>query len=332
MNDSPPSPNALPRIDLSGLSSGSGPDKAKIVAQLGDSCRRVGFAQLANHGIPTGEISDLLERAREFFQLPDVEKSGYATRAHNRANANRYRGYFPTSDGGAFKEGFEIGPTHTKPHRESASFLDEPNVWPEASLLPDGWAVCLTEYFAAIERLGLSLLRCFAEYLGLPDDTFAAHFIDGNSTLRLIHYPPHPRVCDPNGDQPPRMGTPEHTDSGCLTLLAQDETGGLQVRTADGAWFDVPPVDGVIVMNLGDLLARWTNHVFVATPHRVLPATRSRYSAPFFLEPRADTEICCLETCVSHDAPALYPPIRYLDYLSEKLRGYQEYKDLVPDR
>lgn len=320
----------LATIDIGPLV-GADPDGARATdRQLGEACRRVGFVRLVNHGLHNREMDGVLADARTFFALAEDRKLRMATRAYMPSNANRYRGYFPTSSGSAHKEAFEIGREDAAATvSDTASFMNEPNVWPARDWVGAGWRSRLTESFARIEHIGMQLLKSFARSLNSPEDALARHFVGGCSTLRMIHYPSHPACGGVVAGSAPVLGTPEHTDSGFVTLLIQDAVGGLQVRDMDGTWIDVEPVAGSIIMNLGDLLERWTGGVFRATPHRVLASGGSRYSVPFFLEPRAETVVACLDSCSGVGRPE--PPIVYVDYLRRKLEGFQEYAGLISD-
>ena len=170
---------------------------------------------------------------------------------------------------------------------------------------------------AATDRI----LRAFAIALQLPDDFFTPRHNQRCNTLWLLHYPPV--VQTPKPDQV-RAG--EHTDYGSITLLFQDQVGGLEVQTADGNWLLAPCIPGAIVVNTGDLMQRWTNHVFCSTRHRVgVPnddrVGKSRYSVAFFCHPNDDTEIACLPSCQSPAHPPLYPPISAGDYLLSRLQA-----------
>jgi isopenicillin N synthase-like dioxygenase len=133
--------------------------------------------------------------------------------------------------------------------------------------------------------------------------------------LRLLHYPPAPERAEAG-----QLGAGEHTDYGCVTLLATDGVGGLQVRTRDGDWLNAPHVPGAFVCNIGDCLMRWTNDIYVSTPHRVVsPSGQERFSVAFFLDPNPEAEISCLPGCATPDRPARYAPIRGDDFLTSRL-------------
>ncbi len=173
----------------------------------------------------------------------------------------------------------------------------------------------MLDYFNAAWRTGLLLHEACADDLGLERTYFARHLDRPLATLRLLHYPSRPQHIEAG-----QMGAGEHTDYGCVTLLATDDAGGLEVRTREGEWLSAPHVPGAFVCNIGDCLMRWTNDLYVSTPHRVVnPAGRERYSVAFFLDPNPEADISCLPGCAGDDRPAKYSPIRGDDYLQGKL-------------
>ena len=164
-------------------------------------------------------------------------------------------------------------------------------------------------------RLGRDLHRGFALDLGLESDFFESKLDKPNATLRLLHYPP---VTSPPPDG--QLGAGAHTDYGNVTLLATDAVGGLMVRDRSGRWLDAPVVPGAFICNIGDCLMRWSNDVYVSTPHKVVsPLGADRYSVAFFLDPNPDAMVACLPTCTSADRPARYKPVTGADFLRSRL-------------
>ena len=169
-------------------------------------------------------------------------------------------------------------------------------------------------YFNACAALGARLHRAFARDLGLRPDFFASKFDRPMATLRLLHYPAPPRGSDP------RTGAGEHTDYGALTLLATDDVGGLEVRTRAGQWIEAPVVRGAFIVNIGDCLMRWTNDVYVSTPHRVVNRSlKERYSIAFFYDPNPDAMVETIPSCVGEGEFTRYPPILAAEYLKMRL-------------
>jgi len=181
-----------------------------------------------------------------------------------------------------------------------------PNQWP--ANLP-GFRHAVLAYTDAVDALGRKILPLCATALDLPPGAFDGAFAESQFSFRLTHYPPVAAEAN-------QFGIAPHTDANFLTLLAQSEVPGLQVRMPDGAWVDVPYVPGSFAVNSGDMMQRWTNHRFKSTAHRALPPVgRPRYAIPYFMGPHLDTEIACLPTCQGPGDPPRYPPITYAAYL-----------------
>lgn len=312
---------AIPVIDIGPLAGPDGPARRAVDAAILAACRDAGF--LVVTGQPDDARLDPARRAAlmAFLDLPAELKWTAARRKYAPDHPNLYRGYFPAIDGvAAYKEGIDLGPelegeAEAGPRSPAVHPLVEANPWPPEALLP-GWRRRMTDYYGAMERLGFTLLHALARGFGLPEASFDAAFHGGNSTLRLLRYPPRPAssvagreaaLTRRHGGRDRWIVTGEHCDSGCLTLLHQDESGGLQARAADGGWLDVPSVPGGVVVNLGDLMQRWTGGRLRATEHRVLgppPALRDAAGGP--------------------------PPLVYGDYLVEKVQRFPEFRDFLP--
>ncbi|MEO0388969.1 MAG: 2-oxoglutarate and iron-dependent oxygenase domain-containing protein [Pseudomonadota bacterium] len=273
---------------------------------LGAACRGPGFFLLTGHGIAPGLIAETFAAGDRFFALPEAEKAplGIEKTAHNRGwVADRVEMLDPASGQTDRKEAFNIG-LDLSPD-DARVRAGEPfrgvNVWPD---LP-GFRATTLRYFEAAWALGVALHRPIARDLGLADDWFAQHFTAPLATLRLLSYPA-------GGAE---MGAGAHTDYGSLTLLMTDGVAALQVRPRDGDWIDVPQVPDAFVVNIGDCLMRWTNDVYVSTPHRVLAPRRRRRSLAFFLDPNPDSVI---EAVPGTGVPR-YPPVTGAAYLQSRL-------------
>ena len=294
---------------------GNDADPQGFAAALGGSFERFGFAVVADHGIP----ADLIERAWAMtialFALPDAEKRGY-----HLAGGGGARGYTPfkteIAKGASqvdLKEFWHVGRELPAGHRYAP--VMPANIWPDR---PEGFRETFIDLFAAFDRAGDVLLSAIARHLGLAPDWFDHAVADGNSVLRLLHYPPIAE--DAEGV---RAGA--HEDINLITLLLGAEEAGLELLDRDGRWLPVKPPEGALVVNVGDMLQRLTNHVLPSTTHRVVnpPVERrgvSRYSMPFFLHPAPDFLIETLPGCVSTARPNRYPtPIAAHDYLHERL-------------
>jgi isopenicillin N synthase-like dioxygenase len=256
--------------------------------------------------------------AERFFALPAAEKAKL-DKAHSNAN----RGYEPLKgqalEPGApadLKEGFYIGPEHgaEDPRVRAQKFNHGPNQWPAG--LP-AFRTAMENYFTAMLALGEKLMGVLALSLDLPEDHFKAFCTDPMATLRLLHYPPQPANADPN-----QKGAGAHTDFGGLTLLRQGEIGGLQVwDQSTGGWIHADPVPGTFVVNLGDMIARWTNDRYRSTLHRVVNKSgRERYSIPFFYVGHYDHVVECIPTCLAPGEPPKYPPTTVEAHLREMYR------------
>lgn len=290
-------------------------DPEGFAQAFGGSFQRFGFAVVRDHGVP----QELIERAwaltKAFFELPEEEKRGYFLPGGGGA-----RGYTPfkteIAKGAShvdLKEFWHIGRELAAGHRFGEVMA--PNVWPAQ---PDGFRETFVELFAAFDTAGDKLLSAVARYLGLAPDWFDTAVKDGNSVLRLLHYPPV-------AADAPEVRAGAHEDINLITLLLGAEEAGLELLDRDGKWLAVKPPEGAMVINVGDMLQRLTNHVLPSTTHRVVnpPAERrghSRYSMPFFLHPAPDFLIETLPGCVSEENPNHYPePITAHDYLHERL-------------
>ena len=291
-------------------------DFAAFAARLGGSFERYGFAVVADCDVPQATIDRALASARAFFALPDAVKRAYVV-----AGGAGQRGYTPfgveTAKGADhfdLKEFWHVGRELPPGHPYRAIFGD--NLWPAE--IPD-FRRDLIGLYQALEALGYRLLRAIARHLGLADDFFDATVKDGDSILRLLHYPPVPA-----GASGVRAGA--HEDINAITLLLGAEEAGLEVLDRDGRWLAVNPPPGALVVNIGDMLQRLTNGVLPSTSHRVVnpaPERRgvSRYSTPFFLHFAPDYLIRTLPSCVTAGRPDRFAePITARDYLLERLR------------
>ena len=302
---------ALPVIDVAPL---AGPGAAATAARIGQACREVGFFYAKGHAVPPMLGAAVFDTARAFFAQPEGAKRAVLYSAAGN------RGYVPMKgealDPGQapdLKEAFNIGLDLPPDDPEIAAgrMFRAANLWPA---MP-GFRATMLAYFDACHALGRLLHRAFALDLGLAPDFFEDKLDRPMAVLRLLHYPPAPAA--PEAGQ---LGAGEHTDYGCVTLLATDGVGGLQVRTRAGDWIDAPHIPGAFVCNIGDCLMRWTNDLYLSTPHRVVsPAGRERFSVAFFLDPNPEAEIACLPGCATPDRPARYAPIRGDAFLMSRL-------------
>ncbi|MFD5558481.1 isopenicillin N synthase family dioxygenase [Streptomyces sp. NPDC127068] len=277
----------LPVIDLAAADRGP-QARALLHAQLHDAAHRVGFFQLVGHGITEARTTALTSAVRRFFALPEAER-----RALDIVNSPHFRGYTRTGDertGGSrdWRDQLDIGAERSvrapAPEQPAYWWLQGPNQWPDA--LPELRTLALA-WMSHLGAVADRLLRELLTAVGAPPDFYAPAFgPDAHPQLKLVRYP---GSADDGTDQ----GVGAHKDYGFLTLLLQDEVGGLQVQREDGAFHDVPPMPGAFVVNLGELLEVATDGYLVATRHRVVspPGATERYSVPYFHNPRLDARI-----------------------------------------
>ena len=296
----------VPVIDLGGLAA----DPARIARDIGAAAREVGFFYVVNHGVAPAVIDAAFDRSRAFFALPLGEKQALAIEkiGGNRGYSGlKHEALDPTA-GADLKEAFNVGLdlAPDDPDILAGAPFRKLNAWPEVA----GFKKATLAYFGACTTLALALHESFAVDLGLPRAFFADKFSKPMTTLRFLHYP----ASSTEGE----VGAGEHTDYGNLTLLATDDVGGLEVRTRSGEWIAAPPVADAFVVNIGDCLMRWTNDVYVSTPHRVVNRSgRERYSIAFFFDANPEALVACAPGC----GTPRYAPVLAADYLRMRLQA-----------
>ena len=291
-------------------------DPDGFAQKLGRSFEEYGFAIIADHGIPDQLIHQAEDNAKLFFALPDDVK-----RKYHVAGGGGARGYTPfgieTAKGAAasdLKEFWHVGRELPAGHKFRDHMPD--NVWPEEV---DTFRDTFLELYDTFDRTGLKILRAIARYLGIDEDYFVDTVRDGNSVMRLLHYPPI------EGEPGDNVRAGAHEDINTITLLLGADEAGLELQAKDGRWLPVSPRPGELVVNIGDMLQRLTNGRLRSTTHRVVnppPERRrfSRYSMPFFLHFRSDFRIEALPGTVPPGEQPKWPPITANDYLQERLR------------
>ena len=304
----------IPSLDLSDFHGGDPEKKKNFVAALGAAYNNIGFVAIKNHFL-TNEMQEKLYQAiKKYFALPDEVK-----KEHERTDLAGQRGY--TGKGkehakgrntGDLKEFYHVARELPPGHKYEDSM--PPNIWPAEV---ESFKATFLELFAAFDRTGARILEAIARHLGLAPDFFVDTVRDGNSVLRLLHYPP-----TQGGGPNVRAGA--HEDINTITLLLGAEEAGLQLLDRDGNWLPVTPKQGDLVVNVGDMLQRLTNHVLKSTSHRVVNpaperASHARYSMPFFLHFRPDYLIEPLPGCDNHGR-APDAPITAHEFLQERLR------------
>ena len=297
----------LPLVDIADLTSPDAAVRARVARAIGAACRHTGFFAIQGHGVPQALLADAFAASATLFAQPQAVKEALAigVHGHNRGYVSLGTESLDETAAPDLKEAFNLVWT------DGATRV--PNVWPP---IP-GWRERVQAYFDAVYAVGRRLHRAFALDLGL-DETFFDDKIDRPmATLRLLRYPAEAGSGAPQG----QAGAGTHTDYGNVTLLATDSVGGLQVRRRDGGWIDVPQLPGAFVCNIGDCLMRWSNDVYVSTPHRVQPPKAERYSIAFFLDPNPDALVSALLGCVPAGEPPRYAPITASEYLRQRFEA-----------
>jgi isopenicillin N synthase-like dioxygenase len=316
-------------FDLGAFEKGDARKRADLGRQVDEICRTTGFLAVANHGVPQEVIDGVWRKARAFFDLPIEEKE--QAKAPYKGYPYGYLG--PELEALAksrnvetppdLKESFNGGPAAVPPgltDADALAFCYAPTIWPEK---PPGFVDAWRTYYASMEDLAARIMKVFAAALTLPEDYFA-RFIDAPvSALRALNYPEQ--------HVPPKPGqlrAGAHTDYGSLTiLLPQECSKGLEIAARDGSWIAVPPIPGAFVINLGDLMQRWTNDRWVSTLHRVVNPSRQeggmarRQSLAFFHQPNWSAEISCLDACLPPGQKPKYDSVLSGPYLMSKFRA-----------
>ncbi|CAM8987021.1 hypothetical protein QQ045_006561 [Rhodiola kirilowii] len=300
----------LPIIDL------SSPDEEYTAKSIRQACMEYGFFYLVNHGVDEELLDRVFMESRKFFSLPLDEKMKLTRKFH--------RGYTPlyaenlnpsASYRGDSKESFYIGPL------KDDSVQCKLNQWPSQDVVPS-WRCTIETYYTRVLDAGKRLMSIIALALNMDKDFFSkvGAIDEPNAFLRLLHYPGE---LEASNDE--IYGASAHSDYGMITLLATDGVDGLQVCRDKAShpqiWEDVLSLKGAFIVNIGDILERWTNCLFRSTLHRVMPTGHERYSLAFFLDPNPDCMVECLESCCSESSPPKFAPILSKDYLAERLRA-----------
>lgn len=330
-------PLSLPLIDLAGFTSSTHEDRLKTARQLVAACQEVGFVYIINHGVPQMDLEEAFAVSEKFYNLPQEDK----IKAPHPPGWAVHRGYsWPglekvseaisgTDDDDTveklravqdFKESYEVG---------SENNMDQPNVWPPHDVLPE-WRPTMQKFYWTCFEAAKTILRALALGIGLGEEELLKLHSGDYNQLRLLNYPPVPAKALEAGGSFERM--PQHTDWSTMTMLFQDDCGGLQVEDPKraGRYTDVEPIEGALVANIGDLMMRWSNDRLLSTRHRVtLPPlqdrvtgdgriTRQRKSIVYFLTTDPDTLIETMGSCVDEMHPAKYEPITQREYNAMK--------------
>ncbi len=316
----------VPVVDIGGWDVGDEAYRARIAAEVDAGCSAVGFLQIAGHGVAAEQVDAMLEAADRIFALPSEAKAALIPPAHIN------RGYAPVGSESltyslgvdsppdlfeAFNIGPDVIPVDDPIYAAELEGVFAPNRWPPG-LVAERRA--LVAYFAAVAGLARRLTRIFAVALGMAEDHFVDKTDHSTDTLRLNNYVRAPGGV---GLRPGQVRMGAHTDYGIVTVLYGDRVPGLEIVAPDGEWTPVVPEEGLFLINLGDLLAQWTNDRWHSTVHRVVPPEADgparRRSAAFFHDGNYDAWVSCLPTCVAQGEAPRYPPVRAGEHLTAKL-------------
>jgi isopenicillin N synthase-like dioxygenase len=324
--------SGLKVIDIGPFIHGEAAARQQVARAVDEVCADIGFLVISGHGVSETLVERVRTLAKEYFDLPLEEK------LRLKMPADRYRGYSPLGGEALassldnpsppdLKELFSIGPVG-RPDDDYHRFSEPPNcfaenMWPAR---PAGFKEAWEAYYLEMERVAGVLMRIFAVGLGLPDAYFDDK-VDRHITLfNVTHYP-----APTSPPLPGQLRAGAHSDYGSLTILkTEDAPGGLQVQSKNGDWIDVTPIPGTFIVNLGDLMAEWTNDRWVSTMHRVVPppfevAERSRrLSLVFFHQPNYDTVVECLPTCRDTSRPPRYGRITSGEHLYGKIAKHRQ--------
>jgi isopenicillin N synthase-like dioxygenase len=322
--------SGIPVIDLTRWRTGGGTARFEVAREVGTACATLGFFQVTGHGVAPDLVDGMLAANEALFALPRAEKHALIcppsiNRGYSPIGAETLANSLGVQAPPDLFESFNVGRDEVDEDDPAVravrdSFL-APNVWPER---PAWVREAIVEYFDAVAELARTITRVFATALGLPEEFFLERCQHPTEVLRMIRYERSPGAPDPvEGQQ--RMGA--HTDYGIVTVLYADPVPGFELIGPDGRWWPVVPADDAFVVNIGDMLAEWTNDRWRSTVHRVAPPPRDaggpalRRSAAFFLDGDHDALVECLPTCTSADDPPHYPPIRAGEHIRQKLAG-----------
>jgi len=310
----------LPIIDISALQSDDISQWSDVITAIDKACRDTGFFYVTGHGIPKQQFDSVQSMANTFFSLPE-----FAKQKINIQHSSNHRGWGqvsaekldpngPSDHKETFDMALDLSPYHSQVAR--CSQLYGPNQYPNV----DGFIQLMQQQYQLSMEVALRILKAMALALSLPIDFFSQHFSYPVSVLRLIHYPPQKGL---------QNGAGAHTDYGCITLLYQDHIGGLQVQDRDGNWLDATPVANSFVVNIGDLMQRWTNDCYKSTSHRVTSpsSNTTRFSMPFFVEPNFDTPVATIASCLQPGEVPAYDEVTAGDWILSRFADTYEYRN-----
>ncbi len=305
-------PASIPVIDIGGLYSSDPAAKKAVAAKIGAACDDIGFFYAVNHNVPVETIDKAVALADRFFALPETERLKVKANSNNRGYRDVWDSVHRNGKTNA-KDSFDLGfPVKVDdPEVLAGTPFYAPNQWPE---LP-GFETAVESYYMETYRLGMKILEGFALYLGKPEDFFTQHFTKPVADMVINHY------LGAAGLHISDQASGPHTDHGIVTILWQDSLGGLEVMGKDGEWISATPLRGSFVINIGELMKRWTNGRFKATVHRVVHLQdKSRYSMPLFCNPNFRTTVDPRDLGIS-DADAKFEPVQSGQFLIDRFKA-----------
>lgn len=303
----------IPVIDLGAMRTGSLARRAALSKEVAQACATVGFFYIVNHGVPQGLIDDAFAQNKAFFD------QSFEDRMKSAATLERWRGYVPSKlegEGGAVGGSIEtyrfmLDLPEDDPDVVNGKPMHMPNRWVDH--LP-GFNQVAKDYIAAMDELAADMRRLFALGLGLAEEWFDPYYNRPLYQQSFLHY----RPAKSTNEDDLEIGAGEHRDTGAFTILMQDEVGGLEVGHLEHKWVAAPPMKGAYVINIGDMMMRWTNGRFVSTPHRVVNrSNRPRYSMPYFANPDYDSIIAPIPSLIEPGTEPAYEPILFGDFMRE---------------
>lgn len=309
----------IPSLDLADFYKGDAQAKQKFVASLGTAYNNIGFVAIRNHFLTDAMQQELYTTIKKFFALPDEVKKKYEVPgiAGQRGYTGKGKEHAKGRNTGDLKEFYHVGQDLSESEQKKEGY--PANVWPTE--VP-GFGKVSVDVYQALEKTGRYMLRAIALYLNLPENYFDDKIHHGNSILRPIHYYP---IENPDSVPADAVRAAEHGDINLITLLMGASADGLQVLRRDGKWIPITALPDQLVVNVGDMLERFTNKKLKSTIHRVVNPPRHlmntpRYSIPFFMHPRSEMSLAALSSCVDTEHPKLWDDITAGDFLDQRLR------------
>lgn len=312
----------IPSLDLADFTGGNPEKKREFVKKLGEAYNNIGFVAIKNHGLSKDLQDKLYASIETFFSLPDEVKAKYEKPeiGYQRGYTGKGKEHAKGRNTGDLKEFYHVGQELSAiPDSDPIKSEYPANIWPSELLEFEKTAL---ETYRTLESAGKNMLKAIAIYLGLEENYFEGKVAHGNSILRQIHYFP---IENPDAVPADAVRAAEHGDINLITLLMGASADGLQVLRKDGKWIPITALPDQLVVNVGDMLERLTNKKLKSTIHRVVNPPRekmhtSRYSIPFFMHPRSDMDLTCLESCVDAQNPKQFENATAGEFLDERLR------------